>query len=183
MPYITDFILKSRTDEALMRGILQRIKNTIALNNRYDGDFVTLEMDLIATHLHIIPLDLSKLLDSLDADFAHDINGIAWHIDRGTGTMCGHFSPRCAKRVNYVRPDFIERMNEQIELNKARKGEWKKWNGAGINAKLLAKTDKLTIACNPTEVTRLAADLANYAMKAHELYGLGNPANTDDCDS
>lgn len=56
------------------------------------------EMDLVATHSNGCPLDLQRLLDARDFDLAHDIYGIALHLDRSTGKLKDHFLPRCARR-------------------------------------------------------------------------------------
>lgn len=58
----------------------------------------TAVMDLCATHANGTPLDFAGLLEAPDFDFAHDIAGIANHIDRETGRLGSCFLPRCAKR-------------------------------------------------------------------------------------
>lgn len=59
---------------------------------------VAVEMDVIAVHANGCPLDLQKLLDADDFNFAHDVDGIYWHLDRTTGRLTDHFLPRCARR-------------------------------------------------------------------------------------
>ena len=59
-------------------------------------DKLTLNMDLGAVHVSGCKLDLQKLLDFPDFDFAHDIVGITKHIDRKTGKLGDCFLPRCA---------------------------------------------------------------------------------------
>lgn len=51
-------------------------------------------MDITATHLNGTPLNLEKLLNFDDFNFAHDIQGIMRHIDRDTGRLKDHFLPR-----------------------------------------------------------------------------------------
>lgn len=51
-------------------------------------------MDLEATHCNGNPLKLQELLESKDADFAHDVSGIQRYIDRSTGKLQDCFSPR-----------------------------------------------------------------------------------------
>jgi hypothetical protein len=51
-------------------------------------------MDIIATHANGNPLDLSRWLAADDFNFAHDFSGIARHLDRATGKLLNHFSPR-----------------------------------------------------------------------------------------
>ena len=43
-------------------------------------------------------LDLDRLEAFPDSDFAHDIGGIARHIDHATGVLGDCFTPRCAAR-------------------------------------------------------------------------------------
>ncbi len=52
-------------------------------------------MGMEQAHGHI-PLDLAKLLAAPDIDFSRDVYGIAYHLDRKTGKIGGHFVPRCA---------------------------------------------------------------------------------------
>ena len=52
-------------------------------------------MDISATHLHC-PLDLDQLLKFDDFNFAHDITGISFNLDRVTGKLENCFLPRCA---------------------------------------------------------------------------------------
>ena len=56
---------------------------------------IDIEMDLAAAH-EDVGLDLQKLLDADDANFGHDINGIARHLNRETRKLEGCFLPRCA---------------------------------------------------------------------------------------
>lgn len=60
-------------------------------------DGLGLTMDLTATHANGCPLDLALLLDAPAFDFAHDIAGIARHLDRLTGKLGDCFVPRCAR--------------------------------------------------------------------------------------
>ena len=60
------------------------------------SDLLSCEMDLSACHANGIPLDFQKLLDFPDFDFAHDVAGVARHIDRETGKVMDCFIPRCA---------------------------------------------------------------------------------------
>ena len=59
---------------------------------------VAVEMDVIAVNANGCPLDLQKLLDADDFNFAHDVDGIYWHLDRNTGKLKDCFLPRCARR-------------------------------------------------------------------------------------
>ncbi len=55
------------------------------------------EMDITACHRNGTPLDLKKLCDIDHANFAHDVFGIARHLDRKTGELRNFFVPRCAR--------------------------------------------------------------------------------------
>lgn len=56
-----------------------------------------IRMDIMACHLNGTPLNLNRLFEFDDFNFAHDIFGIAKHINRRTGKIERHFVPRCAK--------------------------------------------------------------------------------------
>ena len=55
---------------------------------------MTLLMDLSACHANGCPLDFARMADADDANLAHDVAGIANHLDRETGKLTGHFLPR-----------------------------------------------------------------------------------------
>lgn len=57
------------------------------------------EMDVTACHANGTRLDLGKLLNFPDFDFAHDMAGIHNCIDRETGKLTNCFLPRCARGV------------------------------------------------------------------------------------
>lgn len=82
----------SRLEYDFVRKIVKRAVKGI------DGvtDATVVEMDIIACHLNGCPLDLEKLLNAPQFDFAHDICGITRHIDRETGELKNCFVPRCA---------------------------------------------------------------------------------------
>lgn len=61
-------------------------------------DRLSLRMDLGATHAKC-PLELKRLAEFPDFDFAHDIYGIMRHMNRRTGELEDCFVPRCAARV------------------------------------------------------------------------------------
>ena len=56
-------------------------------------DVISLSTDLTVCH-NLGHVDLKMLLGASDADFAHDICGIARHLDRDTGEL-KRFLPRC----------------------------------------------------------------------------------------
>lgn len=74
-----------------------------------------------------------------------------------------------------VMPSFMERMQRELELN-AYKGAWENWKPDV--RELLAEIDhhreKLIHALragNNDQVSEFSADIANFCMKFHELYG------------
>ena len=56
-----------------------------------------LEMDILACHLNGNPIDLTALFNADDFNFIHDVCGISININRQTGKLENHFSPRCSK--------------------------------------------------------------------------------------
>lgn len=56
---------------------------------------LTLRMDLAATH-NQVPLNLDAFAAGDAFNFAHDIGGIARHMDRETGKLTDCFVPRFA---------------------------------------------------------------------------------------
>ncbi|HLO59033.1 MAG TPA: hypothetical protein VK172_14850 [Lentimicrobium sp.] len=82
----------SRKDSELIVRISDRAEDTLEIK-----DGVNLMMDITAVHRNDVELDLQKLLDAPEADFAHDIYGIQRHIDRSTGKLTQCFLPRCSK--------------------------------------------------------------------------------------
>ena len=77
---------------------VERIIERAAVMEREYGsklDRLSLRMDLEATHAKC-PLDLKRLAEFPDFDFAHDIYGIMGHLNRKTGELENCFVPRCA---------------------------------------------------------------------------------------
>jgi hypothetical protein len=58
-------------------------------------DMLSLSMDITYTHT-VLPLHLSRLLDSHDLDFFHDMYGIYQNFNRETYSMDNCFLPRSA---------------------------------------------------------------------------------------
>lgn len=56
----------------------------------------TMMMDLMACVANGCPLKLDELEKADESNFAHDVFGIARHIDRETGKLGGCFVPRYA---------------------------------------------------------------------------------------
>lgn len=59
---------------------------------------LSVEMDILATHLNGCPLRLSDLYNADDANFGHDVFGIIKNLDRDTGKLKNSFHPRYAKK-------------------------------------------------------------------------------------
>lgn len=53
-------------------------------------------MDVEACHCNGMPIDLERLLNADNFNFAHDVFGIRRHINRDTGQLENCFVPRCA---------------------------------------------------------------------------------------
>lgn len=85
----------SREDSLLVTRIVDR---TVKLARAYGVSYDRLDasMDIRACHCNGCPLDLQKLLDAPEFDFAHDVFGIRENIDRTTGQLIDCFLPRCA---------------------------------------------------------------------------------------
>ncbi len=68
-----------------------------ALQMELNDDKVEVMMDITAVHLNDTELDLKRLLEADDFNFAHDIIGIRRHIDVNTGKLRNCFLPRHTK--------------------------------------------------------------------------------------
>lgn len=82
----------STKDRAIIRQIAER-----AVQELNVGRLDTL-MDITATHCNGNPLRLADLLSANAFNFAHDIYGIARHLNRETGALMDFFSPRYSQR-------------------------------------------------------------------------------------
>lgn len=85
----------NREDARLIDRIIARL---IPIVGPHPDVLINFAMDITATHLNGCPLDLERLLNAETADFAHDIIGIALHINRNNGKIERGFTPRSAKR-------------------------------------------------------------------------------------
>ena len=85
----------SDEDAALISTIVDR---TEAIVEAQDGvlDRLSTTMDLTACHANGCPLDLPKLVAADNFNLAHDVFGIARHLDRKTGKLRDYFVPRCS---------------------------------------------------------------------------------------
>lgn len=80
-------------DDALIAKIAERI---MACEHTPYADRLAAVMELTAVHTMTCRLHLRGLLGARDADFWHDIFGIAAHFDQATNTFKPIFRPRYA---------------------------------------------------------------------------------------
>jgi hypothetical protein len=82
--------------------IVERARNMGYVRGRKSRDHwsepLTMIMDLEACHSNGCPLDFERWLKADDFNFAHDVAGIARHMDRETGQLTDCFLPRFAKK-------------------------------------------------------------------------------------
>lgn len=95
----------TKEDFSLIAKAADRVQAMEALNRKpHDRrDRMSIVMDLCAVQNSSTPLDLEKLLNANDANFAHDIFGIERHLDRSddsptSGELTDCFLPRCARK-------------------------------------------------------------------------------------
>lgn len=90
---------------------------------------IEIEMDFCAVQNSSTPLDLSKLLAADDFNFAHDVFGIARHLDRRddsetAGELGGFFLPRYAIKsqgpVPTDRPWLRQRFEQLVRIRSER---------------------------------------------------------------
>ncbi|MBP1296650.1 DUF6874 family protein [Bradyrhizobium elkanii] len=80
------------------RAIARRAR-ALLLDHKVDRDVLDITMDIVATHCNGNPLRLDDLLAADDVNFLHDLGGIARHLNRETGKLGNHFSPRFSQRA------------------------------------------------------------------------------------
>lgn len=88
----------SKTDSTIISKIVDRAL-VMFRHQGVDIDRMSIHMDIVATHANGNPLRLRDLLGADDFNFAHDIFGIYRHLDRDTGKLGDHFSPRFTCRA------------------------------------------------------------------------------------
>lgn len=69
-------------------------ERAVALKVLPGVDQASIAMDITVCHKNGNPLALSRLLRAADVDFGHDVVGIHYYLDRGTGTLSRYFLPR-----------------------------------------------------------------------------------------
>lgn len=82
----------SVTDHALILAITSRYCTRFP-----QADFTDVEMDYTACHCNGNPLDLEAFFAADDFNFLHDACGIRDNLDRKTGRLMNHFSPRFSR--------------------------------------------------------------------------------------
>lgn len=96
---MVEFSMK-KPELEIVQKIAERVERLTA-EMQIDGmqyDRHELVMDLDAAYTSAGPFNLTRLLESPDADFLHDIYGVRRHIDRKTGKLTGCFMPRCGRQ-------------------------------------------------------------------------------------
>ena len=86
----------AKQESETIKKIVQRAERTYKTIGR-EFDPLQVSMDLTATHANGCRLRLKNLLIADVLDFAHDLFGIARHLNRGTGKLGDCFLPRCAQ--------------------------------------------------------------------------------------
>jgi hypothetical protein len=78
----------TKEDKAI---IVQIAKRAVKL---LGADYIETAMDITAVHVNDTPLRLNDLLNADDFNFAHDVYGIAVHVNKNTGKCIHGFLPR-----------------------------------------------------------------------------------------
>ncbi len=86
-----------KEERHLCKQIARRASDMLAEQNT-TRDVLSIDMDITATHCNGNPLRLADLLAADDFNFMHDVAGIYRHLDRETGSLMDHFSPRFSRR-------------------------------------------------------------------------------------
>jgi len=90
--------LKASKEEKDLIQMIVRRAIKLARETKAEVDPISLALDITATHLNGNPLALRALLYGPEFAFTHDVMGIMRHLDRGTGKLMDHFSPRYSVR-------------------------------------------------------------------------------------
>jgi hypothetical protein len=84
-------------ESLLISNIVNKYINMFSvLGNANKKDKDNVMMAITACHANGCPLDLQKLLNADDYNFAPDMIGIRNNIDRHTGKLLNCFLPRCS---------------------------------------------------------------------------------------
>lgn len=83
----------TRTEHLVIQRIADRAE-AMALQEGVAYPRVDAAMDITAVHANGCPLRLDELLAADPFNFAHDIFGIRRYLNRNTGVLENHFTPR-----------------------------------------------------------------------------------------
>ena len=86
-----DMARRGQIAEAAKRGV--RLEQKV--NGKQAGPFIDWLMDLSVSN-DGCPMGFARLNEFDGANFAHDVGGIAKHLDRTNGQLRDCFIPRCA---------------------------------------------------------------------------------------
>lgn len=87
----------TKSEQKIIAAIADRAAAIAQREADFEYSRVDAEMDVTATHANGCRLRLNDLLAAEPFDFAHDVFGIRRHLNRTTGQVEGHFSPRYAE--------------------------------------------------------------------------------------
>jgi hypothetical protein len=99
----------SADDFDLIANIARRAASELRIEQR------AIFMDLTAVHANGTPLDLARLAQADAGNFAHDIIGIARHLDRTTGQLRDCFVPRYHAKYADADGDVEARINARMK--------------------------------------------------------------------
>ena len=78
--------------------VIERLVRRLSSFPGIEVNEVSVQRDIMATHISGCPLDLEKLEGFDNFEFLHDVGGIIDHLDRKTGKLKDCFLPRCSKK-------------------------------------------------------------------------------------
>jgi hypothetical protein len=115
----------NRADQRIITEIAKRAERMAAAHQHQSDrrkvmDYV---MDITACHANGCPLDLIRLLAADDFNFAHDVFGIEWHLDRidtspTGGQLLGEFLPRFARKAQHCSPTDSIHMKRRVRVKR-----------------------------------------------------------------
>lgn len=97
---LTEVKFADRDATRIISKIVDRAYATLdaaTVSRLWDGERISMMMDLSACHANGCPLRLEELLNADGLHFTHDVCGIAANIDRETGRLGNFFVPRFAQ--------------------------------------------------------------------------------------
>ena len=95
---MTNTVFNASTEDfRYIRIIADRAMSAELYQSKFNETIQDAMMDLEAVHCNGCPLDLQALAHAAPAHFNHDICGIKRNLDRSTGKLIGHWTPRHKK--------------------------------------------------------------------------------------